>query len=253
MKSLPDDYLWTIEQIRQFASNIDGWLSPPEIEFLGLIAACPTTDGEILEIGCHMGKSTYVLAKAAKLVGENVVAVDPLPDDACKDRLKDNLNRGGVADNIEFHREKSWELARTWDRPLRVLWIDGDHSYENAKRDLDMFLPWLNDGAIVALHDVLHEFEGPLRVFSEDILLSCQFGAAGMCGSIGWAQFHKKPSQNNPYVPEKLQLYRKLMQLVPHVAFDGSPQGIGRIQYKFHRSMIPHGRISPNHWLQKVA
>ena len=42
-----------------------------------------------------------------------------------------------------------------------------------------MFKPYLVDGAIVAMHDVLGTFEGALRVFVEEVLDSDDFGPAG--------------------------------------------------------------------------
>ena len=253
MPVLPDDFPWTLDQTLHLAGTMDGWLSKSETELLAILAACPTTSGEILEIGCYHGKSTYVLAKTSQLVGDGVVTVDPLPGVENHDQFQANLKRGGIADRVEFHRMKSSELAGSWNRPLRLLWIDGNHSYMETRRDFDSYLPWLADGGMIAMHDVLHEYEGPVRVFAEDVLLSRHFGAAGISGSIGWAQYHHNPGVTGRHVADKLRLYRKLKRLVPFVAFDGHPRGISRFQYKMYRSQVPHGGISPARWLQKVA
>jgi hypothetical protein len=42
--------------IMDMAQRIDGWLSEREMRFLALLAACPTTAGRVLEIGCYHGK-----------------------------------------------------------------------------------------------------------------------------------------------------------------------------------------------------
>lgn len=47
-----------------------------------------------------------------------------------------------------------------------MLWIDGEPTYQGAKEE--EFGPYLSNGAIVAAHDALHGFEGPLRVFVEE-------------------------------------------------------------------------------------
>ena len=52
-----------------------------------------------------------------------------------------------------------------------MLWIDGDHTYHGTKVDFDLFSKFLSNGAIIAFHDVLGNFEGPIRVFMEDVLL----------------------------------------------------------------------------------
>lgn len=57
----------------------------------------------------------------------------------------------------------------SWSRPIRLLWIDGEPTYQGAKEeDFGLFSPYLSNGAIVAPHDALHGFEGPLRVFVEE-------------------------------------------------------------------------------------
>src|SRR6185295_9863918 len=113
------------------------------------------------------------------------------------------------------HRALSSDLARSWDRAIRVLWIDGDHTYAGAKQDLDLFLPHLVDGGIIAFHDVLHSFEGPIRVFVEDVLRSDRFGPAGFCGSIGWAQHRPRAGSATPFREGRLGLARRASRLIP--------------------------------------
>ena len=59
--------------------SVEGYLAPNEIRFLALLGACPTAEGEILEIGSFKGKSTIILAKSAALAdGATINAVDPM-------------------------------------------------------------------------------------------------------------------------------------------------------------------------------
>src|SRR5690348_7472445 len=175
------------------ASRVERQTTNREIRCLALLAAIPSAKGVVLEIGSFKGCSTIVLAKSAMLAGEStIVAVDPLTSPAKTDpslhgkasgwsEFQLNLKNAGVEHAVEFHRQRSSELAGLWDRnrKIRLLWIDGDHTYAGAKTDLDSFRPFLANGAIVAMHDVLHSHEGPARVFAEDILLSPHFGPFG--------------------------------------------------------------------------
>ncbi|HUT33825.1 MAG TPA: class I SAM-dependent methyltransferase [Planctomycetota bacterium] len=179
--------------------SVEGWMQSEELRFLFLAAAQPTVGGEILEIGSYRGRSTVVLAKGALLAGQDkVVACDPFvaarptdPDPSgpsCEAFLA-NLQRHGVEQHVEFHRTWSTDLARTWDRPIRLLWVDGDHAYAAVHADVEAFLPHLVPGALLVLHDVNRaECPGPTQCFMEDVLLSDQFGRCGLCKSIGWAQ-----------------------------------------------------------------
>ena len=242
--------------------TVEGYLSPIEIRFLALMAACPTASGEILEIGSFKGKSTIILAKSAALAGDTIVnAVDPMtapsetdPDlggaASSLDDFKRNISAQGVESRIRFHQNYSHELAKTWDSPLRLLWIDGDHTYRGTKLDFDGFAPHLVDKAIVAIHDVLHEFEGGARVFLESILLSPHFGACGFCGSIGWGQFHADPDHAK-FASKKRVLARRLARLVPLLS-GAELKGFAKKRYKLIRWTLPHGPVDPEEWLNMV-
>ena len=261
---LPANFDSFVENLLQEIESVEGYLSPREIRFLALLAAFPTADGKVLEIGSFKGKSTIILAKAATLAGDlKIHAVDPMTapsitdpdlrgDETSFTDFQKNIESHKVAETVEFHQAFSYELAKTWQLPLRLLWIDGDHTYKGTKLDFDGFAPHLADGAIVAIHDVLHEFEGGIRVFMEDILLSPNFGACGFCGSIGWAQFHKNANKGMKFQEEKLKLYRRLSRLIPFIVFGKELKGFEKKIYKLYRSRVPRGEVKPNEWLKKV-
>ncbi len=265
MNKLPENFDSFVENLLQEAETVEGFLSHHEMRFLALLAACPTANGDVLEIGSFKGKSTVILAKAAQLAGDaKIYAVDPLTapsetdpdlrgDDSSLKDFKSNIERCKVADAIEFHQTFSYKLAETWTRPLRFLWIDGDHTYKGTKLDFDGFAPHLADGAMVAIHDVLHAFDGGVRVFMEDILLSPHFGACGFVGSIGWAQYREDARTGERFKSEKLDLYRKLSRLIPHVVFGAELRGMEKKIYKLKRSRVPRGAVVPSEWLKKVS
>ena len=260
---MPDGFDRFTNELLRDVDSIEGYLAPDEMRFLALMAACPTANGEVLEIGSFKGRSTVILAKASELAGNNpITAVDPMtapsetdPDlrgeTSSYDEFYQNLQKHGVVERVRFHRTFSYDLAITWDKPLRLLWIDGDHTYEGTKLDFDGFAPHLVDRGVIAIHDVLHEFEGGARVFLESVLRSPNFGACGFCGSIGWAQYHTDVKEANHYSDQKRALAVKLERLLPFLTH-GNLTGFRKKKYKLHRWMIPHGAVDPEAWLQSV-
>jgi predicted O-methyltransferase YrrM len=245
-----------MEEALSAAAEVEGHLADKEGRFLAMVAASPTAEGAVLEIGSFKGKSTVLLAKAASLAGRpGVVAVDPLTSPAATDpdlggkptdpeEFRAGLRRAGVEESVEFNQMLSQELAVSWDRPLRFLWIDGDHTYAGAKSDFDLFSPHLEDGAIIALHDVLHAVDGPIRVFMEDILLSDRFGPAGLCGSIGWAQALEDRSA------------AAMSRLIPYAVFRTPKTRMPRLDYirwRIRRGRVPHGPPVPSRWRRQVG
>jgi hypothetical protein len=241
---------------------VPGFLTEREARFLALVAACAPAAGTILEIGSYKGKSTVGLASIAQRYGLGpVVAVDPHSAPAVTDyghgsqhsswdEFHASLQRAGVERSVEAHRAYSRDLAVGWTRPLRFLWIDGDHTYKGAKEDIDLFRKHLAPGAIVALHDVLHTFEGPVRVFAEDVLASDQFGPAGLCGSIGWAQ--NRPQDGARWRERRRALAQRVARLIPFVREGREPTGLRKLRYKLWRGLVPHAAPDPAEWVATV-
>lgn len=262
--SIPPDFQDFVEATLLDAEKVEGFLSPREMRFLCLLGAVPTASGEILEIGSFKGRSTVILAKASALAGDGPInAVDPMtapsetdPDlkgeESSYDAFVSNINAHNVAERVKLHRTYSHELAKAWERPIRVLWIDGDHTYDGTRADFEGFAPYLADGAIVAIHDVLHEFEGGIRVFIENVLLSRNFAACGFCGSIAWAQFVRDESLALEWRDRKLTLYRKLAPLVRFLALEKRPTGLEKKLYKLYRSRVPRSAVDPAAWVRTI-
>src|SRR2546430_16537772 len=191
MAPLPPDLDAVIERAWQLTLRTDGFLGENEARFLGMLAACVPARGTIVEIGSFKGKSTVMLAFVAARYGLGpVVAIDPHTSPCNTDpgisagsstfeEFLASVKAAGLTEHVEIHREYSREIAKRWNRPIRLLWIDGDHTFRGAKEDFDLFTPHLVKDGVVALHDALNAFEGPIRVFVEEILRSDQLGAAG--------------------------------------------------------------------------
>ena len=241
----------------QRVASTTGYLSEREARLVMAAAALSPAEGKNLEIGSFKGRSTVGIAYVTRELGlGKVVAVDPHTSPASTDPdLKSrgqttsyddfvaNLEAAGVLDRVEIRRAYSHDLAREWKDPLRFLWIDGDHTYQGAKADIDMFKPFLADGAIVAMHDVLGTFEGALRVFVEEVLDRDDFGPAGFSGSIGWAQYRPRDGARFRWRRRLLALpARKLIPVARRA--DRGLHGWNKFLYKLWRPLAPHGDIS---------
>jgi predicted O-methyltransferase YrrM len=139
-------------------STISGWLTPAQARLLYERGVRVPAGATVLEIGSHQGRSTVVLAHAARRAGGRVVAVDPFVDGpmfggaATRDRFTENVRRGGVADAVRLLPEYSTALRPNWAEPLGLLYVDGKHDYWTAADDL-RWAAFLPDGGDVLVHD----------------------------------------------------------------------------------------------------
>ena len=263
MVNLPVDLNEAIEHALQVSHGIQGFLGEHELRFLVTLAACIPAEGAIVEIGSFKGKSTVALASVAARYGlEPVVAIDPhtapsptdpdlAPGASSFDEFMAAIRSANLQKHVDAHRTFSREVAKSWGRPIRLLWIDGEHTYKGTKEDFDLFSPYLSKGAIVALHDALHAFEGPIRVFVEEILRSDRYGAAGFVQSIAWGQF--RPDDGAQFRAQRAQLAEKAARLLPLLKDARPLRGLAKIRYKLARSRVPRGSIPAAEWLAQLS
>lgn len=264
MTLLPTDLRTVTDAAWRAMDATPGHLTEREGRFLLLLEACAPARGATVEIGSFKGKSTVGLALVARHYGRGpVVTVDPHtspsitdpnePGESSWEDFQASLSRAGVSDCVEAHRAYSRDLARGWSRPIRLLWIDGDHTYAGVREDLDLFRAHLVPGAIVALHDVLANFEGPIRVFARDILGSDDFGPAGLCGSIGWAQWLPGAGGARRFRRARRLLALRAAALIPFLRPGGQQRGLVRVCYNVCRAVVPHHPVPPERWVASVA
>jgi predicted O-methyltransferase YrrM len=263
MIALPPNLEEVIEKAWQLTQRTPGFLGESEARFLGLLAACVPGRGAIVEIGSFKGKSTVMLASVAAQYGLGpVVAIDPhtapSPTDpilktnsSTFDEFQASLKSAGVEKHVEAHREFSAVVAKDWNRPIRVLWIDGDHTFRGAKEDFDLFTVHLVEGGVVTLHDALNAFEGPIRVFVEGILRSDRYGPAGVVQSTAWGQF--RPQDGKKFRKLRNRIERRARRILPFVANGRPVNGLVKIGFKLARSRVPRAAISAAEWAALVS
>jgi len=118
----------------------------------------------VVEIGSARGRSTCFMGLALKENGSGkIYAIDPHTQTNWNDAdsvdtyeiLKNNVNSLGLNGVVEILRSTSEEVAGTWKLSIDILFIDGDHSYEGAKRDWELFSPFVKPFGSVVFHDTL--------------------------------------------------------------------------------------------------
>lgn len=237
--------------IHKAASEIKGWLSPREVRFLSVLMTHPTATGRVVELGCYHGKSTVVLAKASDLATkETLISVDPIDPTP----VLTNLDLFKVSEKVEFINKRSDEFWPTWEEPIRLFWNDGANDRETVAQDFESGLPWLQDGAIIAFHDILNRSGERIHVFIDKVLRSPHFAASGLVGSIGWSQYRKRAEDAVEYQPAKAKLQKKLERLRPFTDLN-KPRGglLRRYYYRSLRWFVPHSQKEIEYWMRHVA
>ncbi len=185
----------SFNEVKDFIRTIDGWLTNHEAGYLYSLAQRGPGQGVIVEIGSWKGKTTIALAHGSRAAGrEEVYAIDHHeggPDQEkfghakvnTEKEFRDNIRTAGIEGNVVPMVMKSNEAAAGWNKPIRLLWIDGDHRYEGVKNDFLIWAPHIVEGGVIAFHDTF-SWEGPRRVVEEYVLRSDRFSILGFVDGI---------------------------------------------------------------------
>ena len=126
-----------------------------------------------MEIGSFKGRSTCWLAAGCRDSRRSkVVAIDHFcgspehqPNNSHADRdlaaegstlpaFRRNLEEQKLADFVTVLVGSSVEASKGWDEPIRLLFIDGEHSAAAVRQDFETWSPFVVRRGLVAFHDV---------------------------------------------------------------------------------------------------
>lgn len=127
----------------------------------------------IVEIGSYIGASSSFLASAAKQKKHTVHCIDTWKNEGMSEGDRDTFNEfckniEPLKDYIHILRGSSVDIAKTFNEKIDLLFIDGDHSYEAVKADVEYWLPKIKNHGIVIFHDIGWA-EGVISVVNEFI------------------------------------------------------------------------------------
>jgi len=126
-------------------------------------------DQEIVELGVFQGRSALMMAWGARQGhGAHVTGIDPweLPGNVYDPPFTEDASRRwaqhwvqslGYSTSITLVQDFSHNVAARWGGPkVGLLYVDGDHTKEGARRDIEAWAPHLAPGARIAVDDYGH-------------------------------------------------------------------------------------------------
>jgi MMP 1-O-methyltransferase len=187
---------------------------PPD-EGLALYAAAVTAAAAglpLLEVGSYCGRSTVLLAAAARDAGVTAVTVDhhrgseeqqvgwEYHDPELVDHdprvagrmetlpeFRRTLHAAGLEDHVVAVVGRSPRAAALWGRPLGLVFVDGGHTDEHAGADYEGWAPHLAPGGLLVIHDVFPDpadgGQAPYRIYRR-ALESGAFAEVSVTGSL---------------------------------------------------------------------
>jgi predicted O-methyltransferase YrrM len=174
------------------ALGISGWMPEGELAWLAEYALSANT---IVEIGSYRGRSTRALADHCAGI---VYAIDSwLDEEGCPpgygqrayegfcSNLADHIDSGRVVVMRGKSRDQILPFLARIGRTVDLAFIDGDHSYDGCREDIDLCLGLMVRGGVLAGHDynTIERHAGVRRAVDEMFGMRVQ-----LRHSIWWVQ-----------------------------------------------------------------
>ncbi|MFD0267392.1 class I SAM-dependent methyltransferase [Streptomyces sp. NPDC127106] len=157
----------------------------------GAAAAAASLGLPLLEVGTYCGRSTVLLADAAREAGVSAITVDHHrgseeqqpgweyhdpsvvdPEVGLMDTLptfRRTLHRAGLEEHVIAIVGRSPQVAAVWGGELGFVFIDGGHTDEHATGDYEGWVPHLAVGGTLVIHDVFPDpadgGQAPYRIY----------------------------------------------------------------------------------------
>lgn len=109
----------------------------------------------MVEIGAGTGDSTEIFS----MFFDKVISIDPMLNTTdgvntqavCRAILEQKIKGKNVLTIFDYSHDAVHQLKYTG--PIKMVYIDGDHSYPFVKRDIQLYWPLITEGGFLCGHD----------------------------------------------------------------------------------------------------
>lgn len=139
-----------------------GYFEPADIEFYRWLAERIHPGGRLVELGCHLGRSTCVAGAVLKASGATMICVDNWNgDESVRKLFTENILRFGLEHVVTIITGDSTETAVHYaPKTIDCVFIDADHRFERVVSDIRAWWPTLKIGGTMAGHDYYENPQG---------------------------------------------------------------------------------------------
>ena len=175
-----DDFT-ALPALQRALADIPGMVSPQRGAAHYLLTFVQSVTGDVVEVGAWQGRNTCFLAAACRDSGNGIVhaidhfrgnpgkmtsyRVDATDLSDLRGRFRTHVRAAGLDRWVKLH---DCDVSNVQlDVPVRLLFVDGEHTYDATRRDLERFEQLLQPGGLVVFDDYSTRFPGVVEAASE--------------------------------------------------------------------------------------
>ena len=175
-----DKNIIDLEVLSSISLTIPGMINPHSGQFLYVLCYLQQLQGDVVEIGSWLGRSSSFLARAVKEsnngtfyaidhfqgnIGKEKLYTKQIKQKDIKKKYLENIERLGLLEFVTLLDMKNDQAAKYIEsKIIRFLFIDGEHTKEGVQKDIELFSPKLVKGSIIVFDDFSTNFPGVVDV-----------------------------------------------------------------------------------------
>jgi hypothetical protein len=208
------------QSIDTMFNTVDTYVGEDDLRLLYFFARYIRSEGDIVEAGSWKGKATIALCLGLLHSHKRgyMWSIDPyykqeqLPE-IDKKVFKQQLSTLHIDTKIrEIYAPSSYATKR-WKRPIRLLFIDGNHDYQSTAAEIAYWSSWVVTGGIIAFRDGYGASSGVWKAISFHIFSRKDIVNIGTLSSICYVVLGR-PSWRDRY---KVFIKKKLAVLAHRI------------------------------------
>jgi hypothetical protein len=177
-----------VDKFQSSIQYVPGMLSDEESNLLLFLSAASTINGDIVEVGSWLGRSTIHLAEGCKVSNNGIVhAIDTFQGNPGKeflytaplkthetifDRFKKNIKAAGLGKFVKPHKGTSESVRPLIKEKMRLIFIDGCHDYDGVLSDIKLWKNQVMKNGLLIFDDFEPTFPGVIKAVREQIINS---------------------------------------------------------------------------------
>ena len=168
-----------VENLSSIAQSIPGMIELNSGKNLFLLCYLQELQGDVVEIGSWLGRSSVFLAQAVKEsnngkfyaidhfrgnIGKESLYTNNVPLGDIKQQYIENLEKANLLNYVDLLDMSSTDaIEHINTNQIRLLFLDGDHTYQGVQKDIDLFIPKMQPGSIIVFDDFSSNFPGVIE------------------------------------------------------------------------------------------
>lgn len=144
------------------------------------------TDENVVEIGCQYGRTTTVFGELQKNFNYNLHCIDSWEEEHSSQAFNHLMGQAEKYNwKLKMYPVRSDIAIEDIKKDLKeiaLLHIDGDHSYEGVRADIENYVPLVKQGGYILFHDYTNAGIPGVQKAVDELMMNDKFEYIGTYG-----------------------------------------------------------------------